>query len=362
MRCLIGPDRTGGVPAWLWMRNRADRLIADPEGRGVACDWEDTRSLHVCDVFPSTGGGLMRRALRDCPIILKDVPDHVTPDQVCWNGLEGVNSAPRAPAVSFLIGHRGEERAPHLLTSLRAIAGQEGVSFECIVVEQDGPGRIQDRLPAWVRYIHTPPEEGMPYCRAWTLNVAARAARGRILICHDHDLLVPERYARSITDRMVSPVLCVQAKRFVFYLDEPSSRRIFRTGDMGRAAACGEVVQNLECGGSLAVDREAFFAIGGFDEAFRSWGGEDNDFWDRCRTLPVDRYGFLPLVHLWHRPQPGKQGGSPAGQALLARRRALSLPERIARLKRQAFGRVDRPADDDGFPEEATACAVSADI
>lgn len=345
--CLFGSHRKGGMRAWLWMRNRGDRLIPDPAGRGIACDWEDTRTLHVCDVFPFTGPWLLRRALYDGSIVLKDRPEHVAPDKVCWNGPEKEPSIPLCPRISFLIGHRGEERVPLLLTALQAIAGQAGVPFECIVVEQEVPTRIRNGLPTWVRYIHTPPEDGMPYCRAWALNVAARSARGKILICHDHDLLIPAGYARSIADRMVSSVQSVQAKRFVFYLDESSSRRICQTGKFQPGRSCGEVVQNLEAGGSLAIDREAFFAIGGYDEEFVGWGGEDNDFWDRCQTLHVDPYGYLPLVHLWHQAQPGKHTLDNPRTALLSKRRALPMSERIARLKEKEQGRTDSPAGRD---------------
>jgi GT2 family glycosyltransferase len=66
------------------------------------------------------------------------------------------------------------------------------------------------------------------------------------------------------------------------------------------------VVQNLEAGGSFGMARDAFFDIGGFDESFVGWGGEDNEFWERAQTRSVWPFGYVPLVHLWHEPQPEK--------------------------------------------------------
>jgi hypothetical protein len=65
-------------------------------------------------------------------------------------------------------------------------------------------------------------------------------------------------------------------------------------------------VQNLEAGGSLAITSAAFAAIGGMDEEFVGWGGEDNEFWDRCLTRPTWTWGYEPIVHLWHPSQPLK--------------------------------------------------------
>jgi hypothetical protein len=65
-------------------------------------------------------------------------------------------------------------------------------------------------------------------------------------------------------------------------------------------------VQNLEAGGSMAIRADTYRAIGGMDETFVGWGGEDNEFWDRCLTRPTWIWGYEPIVHLWHPSQPHK--------------------------------------------------------
>jgi hypothetical protein len=342
--CLYGPPGPAGAPAWVAMRNRNERLIRDPARPGAACEGEDTRTLHLCSVFPAAGRRLMRRALRDWPVVFREAPERVA-DGVCANG--GVEPDAR-PRISFLIGHRGAERIPLLLAALRSIAGQTAVPFECLVVEQDPEPRLVGILPPWVRHLRAPPPDAAsPYLRSWALNVAARSARGDALVFQDGDLLLPAGFSESVLHRLRGAD-AVQPKRFTFYLDEIATRRICgQSGDVTGARVV-EVVENLEAGASVALAREAFLSIGGWDEGFRGWGGEDNEFWDRCRTLRVDPYGYLPLVHLWHASQPGKGEGGNPGLTRLRQRRTLSPEARIAQLSRRAFGRNEGPGGGGG--------------
>ena len=91
------------------------------------------------------------------------------------------------------------------------------------------------------------------------------------------------------------------------------SKDLAETGDFGKKPEFDAIVQNLEAGGSSGAGRQAYFDIGGFDERFIGWGGEDNEFWERAQTKKVYPYGYLPLVHLWHEPQRGRTLGASAG-------------------------------------------------
>jgi len=276
---------------WIFMRNRNERLIANPAGRGVKCDWQWTSDLHIAKVFPLLGKIFMQRALEDYPIVLKDKPERSSQDI----------------DVSFIIGHRGLERLPHLLLTLQSIAAQADVSLECIVVEQSINEEIKASLPNWVRYIHTPlPRPDLPYNRSWTLNVGARQAKGRLLVLHDNDFLVPQAYASELMKEFSRGSEVINPKRFIFYLSKEGTGRIFAGNRFIFKDAPEKIVQNLEAGGSVAVSRDAYFAVGGFDESFIGWGGEDNEFWDRAQTRKVCPYGYLPFVHLWHAAQPDK--------------------------------------------------------
>jgi len=230
---------------------------------------------------------------------------------------------------------------PLLSLVLASIAAQVGVAVECVVLEQSDEPRIADRLPEWVRYLHTPIPEGMPYSRSWAFNVGARAARGPLLVFHDNDMIVPRRYAAELLDLRRRGFEVINIKRFVFYLSAGETMRVLEGKTIEGPPE--RVIQNLEGGGSVAVDRETFFEIGGFDESFVGWGGEDNEFWERSSVRAVWPWGYVPLVHLHHAEQPEKRRRDRRTAAVLDERSRISPEERVQELTTRAFGRTDGP-------------------
>lgn len=312
--------------AWVFMRNRNERLSPVPGRRspsGAQCDWQWTSDLHIAKVFPVVGRMLMKRALRDWPIKFQAEP--LQRDETIQ--------------ISFVIGHRGTERLPHLLLTLQSIAAQREVSFECIVVEQSSLPQVKGHLPSWVRYVHTPMGYAdMPYSRAWAFNVGARVARGEVLVLHDNDMLVPADYAKEVITRCGNGYEVMNLKRFIFYLSEVDSSAVLSAKEPLAARRPETVVQNLEAGGSLAIRREAYFAIGGFDESFVGWGGEDNEFWERAATRRVWPYAYMPIVHLWHAPQTGKVASERSTANLFEELSRVPARKRIADLVSRDFG------------------------
>lgn len=303
---------------WIEICNRNERLDMASQNQGVRCLWKWTSELHAAKVFPSLGSRLMQRALDDWPIQFKDTPpqkfDHVL--------------------VSFIIGHKGPSRLPHLLTVLKTIAAQNEIAFECIVVEQSEQPEIKRHIPRWVRYHHAPPNcKSMSYSRAYAFNVGARLAKGKLLILHDNDMLTPQDYAVQIVAKHRQGYDVINLKRYIFYMNKAISNKIIFFLKFDSKDAPERIVQNLEAGGSLAVSKEAFFNIGGFDEAFMGWGGEDNEFWDRAQTCSVWPFTYLPLIHLWHPPQVEKTKESPPNIDLYKQLSAIPIQQRIENLK-----------------------------
>jgi hypothetical protein len=320
---FIWSMRSSSRQGWVYMRNRDERLIRNAQRPGAQCDWQWTSDLHVARVFPKLGRSLMRRTLRDWPIGLEAAPAAEPGEHV---------------RVSFIIGHRGRARVPQLLATLRSIAAQRNITFEGILVEQSELPEIKESLPDWVRYVHAPPMQiDAPYCRSLAFNHGASMAHGSVLILHDNDLLVPRDYASEIVKRIDDGYDVINLKRFIFYLSDTHSGRICVSGELDTNEAPESVMQNAQAGGSLAVSRETYLALGGFDESFVGWGGEDNEFWERAQTRKVWPYGYLPLVHLWHEAQPEKLEAARRTAELLELRSTIPAEKRIAELRERNF-------------------------
>lgn len=312
-----------GAGNWVRLHNRLEKLIPAPDGRpGVVCDWRWTSDLRACQLYPFLGRRLLRRAMHDWPLGTNPVrPNHTG----------------SAPEVSFIIGHRGAEKVPHLQAVLQSVLAQAGPAVEVVVVEQAAEP-VLTVLPPGVTHVHAPPpEHDTPYNRSAAFNVGARAAQGEILICHDNDLLVPAAYAREACRILRSGGDVAYLGRFLFYLGEEHSRAVLSGREKVDAIPPVRVMQNFQ-GGTLAIRRDAFVDVGGFDEGFAGWGGEDNEMYDRCAGLRIHRYGYLPFIHLHHPPQPGSLGSRPT-QAYLDERLAVPREARIRELSARQFGR-----------------------
>ncbi len=311
---------------WVRVCNRREQLVSVLGTPGVACAWRWSSDLHLSRVFPSTGRRLMRAALETWPVAFADAP-----------------VSRGEPEVSFVLGHRGAERIPHLLLTLASMAGQREAVSEVVVVEQSNEQVLPPHLPPWVSYVHTPlPYPEMPYSRSWALNVGIRHARGRVIIPGDNDLVVPALYAREARNAVASGGDVVDLKRFVFYLGEADTTTLFNRHHL-EGLTPESVTHNLQ-GGTIAATRDALEEIGGFDESLIGWGGEDNELWERAAELRRVASGYLPFVHLWHAPQPGRLAGA---EAPALRRYALlseiPVARRIAALRERAWGSSDGP-------------------
>jgi GT2 family glycosyltransferase len=210
--------------------------------------------------------------------------------------------------LSVLIGHRGLARLPLLLTTLKSIASQIDARLECIVIEQDKRPRIKQYLPKWVQHIFLQTDTGSGvYNRSAGFNLGAKKAVGKILLLHDNDMLIPATYCKNILRLAEDGYEAINSKRYIFYMSRRHTERIIRSADKITNEPPEYIIQNLEAGGSMAITKAAYKQIGGMDEDFVGWGGEDIELWKRCALLKRWIWGYEPIVHLWHPSQPLKE-------------------------------------------------------
>jgi hypothetical protein len=302
---------------YLRLTNRLERISSGPEDVGYVCLWPHTSKLHAPLIVPSLGKSLLERCLQESLFEMKE-------QRQLEMNIE----------LSVLIGHRGLSRLPLLLTTIRSIASQIDVGLECIVIEQDKEPKIKDYLPTWVRYLFIETgNDSTVYNRSASFNLGAKNAKGKILILHDNDMLIPKKYCKNIVGIVNHGYEVVNLKRFVFYMSRTHTNDIITSTKYITAQAPEYIIQNLEAGGSMAITKEAYSYIGGMDEAFVGWGGEDVEFWKRCSVLKRWIWAYEPIVHLWHPSQPLKEKADNPNIERLRILNELDLNDRIAVLR-----------------------------
>lgn len=154
-----------------------------------------------------------------------------------------------------------------------------------------------------------------PVNRARARNAAASQVAADILFFADADMWVPEaQFLRAValagsTDRMV------HAYTTHVKLNQATTRKL-----LGGATVplLGQNVGGMSSG-SFAVSRALWDSVGGQDERFLGWGGEDRAFEFACHTLggPAQRVEGQSF-HLWHPRSPELLRNTPMRKANVA--------------------------------------------
>lgn len=307
--------RLSGI-RWQDLCNRRERLVPGGDAEARVCDWKWTSELTVCRVFPNVGGRLLHRCLRDWPF--------------AWAGSVNRDSAGDV-GISVILPVGGSVRHVTLMAVVRSFLSQGAGAPEIIVVEQGGNGSLRTMLPEGVRYVPVPGcGQDAEFNKSLLLNTGVRESTSSWVLLHDADIVVPKRYLEAILERTRGGEWdAIRPIRFLFYPGEASSSVFVETGRLPDAVH--RVTQNFP-GGSTAVRRDVYWELGGHDERFAGWGGEDTEFLDRLRTCRVYPGGFAPALHLWHAPADKKRTGD-RNQKLQDERLSVPVEDRIRELR-----------------------------
>ncbi|MDM8085107.1 galactosyltransferase-related protein [Cellulomonas cellasea] len=241
----------------------------------------------------------------------------------------GAEHAPVCVVIPFRDRSASRSRLRNLLACIGALADQSlhRTSYRVIVVEADDQPRWEQTIrPLVDDYVHLP--SGGHFNKSWAVNVGIVQLAGEAeLICVlDADVFVDgefvERNVRRFRTRGAQAHLPF---RDALCLDEASSHSAARDRLLaGKESTDLDVLRGAVLrrppGHCVWVRRGLFLRVGGFDERFEGWGGEDLDFVFRLDVVgAVDRYDDT-LIHLFHeRPQTQEDG-----QRFYAGRRLLS--------------------------------------
>lgn len=303
--------------SWFDLKNRDETLRAEQPGARV-CDWEYSSLLTVARAFPRMGGRLLQHCqARGWPMALSNTP--------LWSQVDE-----EKPQLSIIIPISGNARAKQLDLVLQSLFAQQDGRFEIILVEHDVEPLFQhyaDRL----RYEFIDHEREKGFNKSLCMNHAATVAAAEYLLFHDGDVVVPTNYCAQLLSKFSMGFDAVRPVRFGFWPTESECALMMQTSDFTQLKRVSEIQQHNP-GLSSAVARDVYFAVGGHDERYWGWGGEDVEFRSRLHVHRVFPGGYAPVLHLWHPPAPKKASGD-RNNELMHEQLAISPDVRIDALR-----------------------------
>lgn len=192
------------------------------------------------------------------------------------------------PDLSLLIAVRGRENQVHsVLQIISGLPQFENGSLEVILVELSGDPLFADYASELgIMYINLP-EDGI-FHKSKALNIALRAAKGRLVAPYDIDL-VPDKGVIELLCSLAleSPSLLIAGYRLMSPLSEAASisevaaSQIYTATENQPSALYKHLVNGERFGVVPAFKSEVLRRINGWDETFIGWGGEDQDIIER---------------------------------------------------------------------------------
>lgn len=206
-----------------------------------------------------------------------------------------------SPAISVIVANwNGDEWIARALSSLQFSARGTGRAVELIVVDDASTDRscalIAERFPR-VRLLHNPRNVGFRR----TINRGVRAARGRVVVLCNNDLVAQEPFLPMLTrwffgdravpaaDALTGPLFAVSARTLAWYDGTPNQVCMGARWIGGRITPAWSAPESpAPClftqAGAAAYDRARFLELGGLSGLYEPAYWEDYDLsWRAAR-------------------------------------------------------------------------------
>ncbi len=202
----------------------------------------------------------------------------------------------------YIIGYRHSlDRYENLKKTINWLSNikSDEITIEVVVVEQDTTPKMPEISGIFHIFVYNP----WPFNRSWSFNIAAKEFDSDVYAFGDSDLIMDtSEFISSIKESNNFDIL--SPYKSVLDLTEVETfenidfwKKIDRSG---RGETDHQKI-NL-CGGLVIFTKKGFDMVGGWNEDFIGWGGED-DF----MTLKVETLGLttkeMPyrIYHLYHK-------------------------------------------------------------
>lgn len=200
-------------------------------------------------------------------------------------------------------------RLRNLLACLLSLRDQSAPRsrYQVVVVESDEEPRFRDTIAPFADHYIFAPKSGL-FAKAWAVNVGVVGSPGNasVVCVLDADVLADRDFIARNAQRFTRPgVMGHLSYRDMWCLDEVSTGWAIESRLHGRAghvdpAYLRAFVLRRPPGCCVWFRTSAFHRIGGMDERYEGWGGEDNDFAYRMDINSTFDSYHDPLLHMNH--------------------------------------------------------------
>lgn len=199
---------------------------------------------------------------------------------------------------TFIIAYKHRnDRIHNLRRVLDWVTGFGGV--EIIIVEQDKSPKLPSFTFKGIKYIFTKSE--MPFNKAWAFNVGLQHSTTQTIVFGDCDLIMdPHKMIEAL--KQLDNYECVSPYSRVIDLNSNEVNMNLEQMSKINRPGRGETDIQKIClaGGIIMYRKNAIVKIGGFDQGFIGWGGED-DFQSHKSKIFLTWYEQSgTCYHLWH--------------------------------------------------------------
>lgn len=206
----------------------------------------------------------------------------------------------------YIILHRdrstNKDRSRNLFAVIKHIKTE--IDIPILVVEQDSSINMElckKLLDDGIQYqfIYNP---GL-FNRSWGYNCAINFTRYKKLILADNDLVLDNHDLLLGLDHLKKYNI-VKPFNKVYDLDSDATINCINLNEYYQTDTSRNRI-NLTAGGLLMITRETFLKVGGYDERFEGWGGEDDEMtlhlWKYIHNNEITLHQLTGnLFHLYH--------------------------------------------------------------
>lgn len=246
------------------------------------------------------------------------------------NNIVIIHTPEEAHDISFVIPVRGRiSFLKPMFKSFQAAVEKSGLNISLTVSEHSkNPEHSQFCKKNKINYIWTTSEDNQYFNKCLAMNMAAIfGPKSKYLLFHDLDCLIQSDFfvnlMSNISNKNCKAIQCFHGRR-VLYLNEELTTSILNEKINTDDLKLDYPGINLPAfigapGGSIMVDRNLFFEVGGYDpELFYSNAPEDIFFWNKINEISKMETSDSPKIEIFHMNHPVTYYDNPRVQEMLA--------------------------------------------